>query len=821
MTISSTNRKSGPFLGTGLVSEYPFNFVVFDDADLVVVRADDNGVEATLALGFGYTVSLNEDQDSSPGGEVVLAAPLPSGHKLVITSDIEALQPTDLTNQGGFYPQVITRSLDRLTIIAQQLKEQVGRAVITPISSSQSGQQYLDTLVDAIGDQAANAATTQVQANLAWLDTRVDVAEEQIRNVAGSFNPRGLWATATAYSAGTVGSTTDRRDVVLGPDGEGYVVLVSHVSGVFADDVTAGRLLNTDAAQLAVDLATAGEVKGAGMVQFLPAGSGAVARSMQSKGRESVSVLDFGADPTGTVSSSTAFQAAVTHVNSLGGGGVSIPDGTYLLSKGVAVSGSRCKIYAPGFALIRKTASINAFNVSGSDNEIRGLRIDGQLNGGNGILVTGSNNTIWFNEVYDNFGVGIGQNGRLTTCQGNTIIFNKVDNITGNTGISTNAASYGMVGFNRISNVQKEGLANNQPYRCMYIGNMVTSSSSGGVAGIGTDAADQTIWAMNMSYGNNRGFKAKEHNGGSDKDILAFNLFANNTNEGVELENNTSPSGQNGTYVISSNVATVTVSAGHMLSASDTARIVFSEAATDGNYVVASIVSPTVFTAPVVSADESGTCTVGFIDPLGNYGREWTMVGNITTGNGADNFAIDAKDVSGPDQKHILLANITPETQQTLYGPSSRVASRPVAFEVRKSASQDNVTGNGTIASLTWGTVLENVGAAFNAGTGKVTAPYPGRYTFSLAVRMLETTGATLGAVRIEVDDGSGGAAERVYEAPLTVSVSAEMRGFVTCTVFLDKGWVVTPKVRITGLAGDTADVSADATTTWFSGAAL
>ena len=148
MTISSETRKAGPFLGTGAISEYPFNFAVFTDSDLLLVSADDNGADTTLVLGTDYTVSLNADQDSSPGGEITLTAPLPLDHLLVITSEVEALQPVDLTNQGGFYPSVVNAALDRLTILIQQINEQIGRSLKVSITSSDEATP--DALVSTI-----------------------------------------------------------------------------------------------------------------------------------------------------------------------------------------------------------------------------------------------------------------------------------------------------------------------------------------------------------------------------------------------------------------------------------------------------------------------------------------------------------------------------------------------------------------------------------------------------------------------------------------------------------------------------------------------
>lgn len=100
----------------------------------VVFRTDVTGVEATLVLGVDYTVSLNTNQDANPGGTVTTIGAFSSGTTLTLTSKVAYLQPTDLTNQGGFYPKVITTALDRLTIFTQQLLGLANRALKFPIS---------------------------------------------------------------------------------------------------------------------------------------------------------------------------------------------------------------------------------------------------------------------------------------------------------------------------------------------------------------------------------------------------------------------------------------------------------------------------------------------------------------------------------------------------------------------------------------------------------------------------------------------------------------------------------------------------------------
>ena len=158
MSISSETRIAGPFTGTGLVSTYSFTFKVFSDDDIMVVEADTDNAETTLVLNTDYTVSLNADQDVSPGGSITLSAPLATNYKLVITSAVENLQPLDLTNAGGFYPTVINDALDRACIQIQQLQELVDRSVKIPITSSDNPTNYLaEANAAMVGAQAAQA----------------------------------------------------------------------------------------------------------------------------------------------------------------------------------------------------------------------------------------------------------------------------------------------------------------------------------------------------------------------------------------------------------------------------------------------------------------------------------------------------------------------------------------------------------------------------------------------------------------------------------------------------------------------------------------
>jgi len=160
LTISSSTRKAGPFTGTGTTANYPFTFKIFQASDLLIVKTSPTGDESDLVLTTDYTVSINADQDSSPGGSITLTAGnLAVDYKVTLTTDVAPLQGTDLSNQGGFYPKVITNALDKLTILTQQLAEQVSRAVKVRISSTTTGDELTEELFDARDQAVASAAS--------------------------------------------------------------------------------------------------------------------------------------------------------------------------------------------------------------------------------------------------------------------------------------------------------------------------------------------------------------------------------------------------------------------------------------------------------------------------------------------------------------------------------------------------------------------------------------------------------------------------------------------------------------------------------------
>lgn len=153
MTVASTLRRAGPYTGNGVTTEFAFSFKIFEDSELIVARSSDNG-EETLVLNTDYTVSLNANQDISPGGKVVLKKALAEGIRLAIISNVPYNQLAVFTNKGGFYPETLNEVDDKQTILSQQLLEKVERAIVTDPTDSMTPQELKRKLLDA-----ANTAT--------------------------------------------------------------------------------------------------------------------------------------------------------------------------------------------------------------------------------------------------------------------------------------------------------------------------------------------------------------------------------------------------------------------------------------------------------------------------------------------------------------------------------------------------------------------------------------------------------------------------------------------------------------------------------------
>lgn len=237
MTISNTIRTAGPFIGNGITTAFPFTFKVFKKEEVLAVQTDTStGVASSLVLNSAYSVTLNADQNATPGGTVTTSAPLAIGQTLVLTSDLAYLQPLDITNGGGFYPSVLNAALDRLTIFCQQLFSLARRSIKFPLSDAGMDTELPSAVARAnkmLGFDSAGRPIVAAPLSGSAADVAIDLANFQaslyMQTYAAIRAYVGVSPYVYVYTAGIAGPFIRTADTTSVDDGGLILVAVNGV----------------------------------------------------------------------------------------------------------------------------------------------------------------------------------------------------------------------------------------------------------------------------------------------------------------------------------------------------------------------------------------------------------------------------------------------------------------------------------------------------------------------------------------------------------------------------------------------------------------
>lgn len=232
----------------------------------------------------------------------------------------------------------------------------------------------------------------------------------------------GTTTPATTYTT-SAGNVANSNPIVLDAAGrtpqEIWLTAGSTYKFVLKD--SGGATLGTyDNIPGANDYTSLSGPNGSALIGFIQAGSGAVATTAQAKMRQIVSVIDFGADPTGTNDSGTAFRNAIASLPA-NGGGIYVPDGTYKVTAAVGDT-SNTAIYVPSGVRIYGSSQVGVKIVAGASNTVI-FRVVG-LNGGiDNVQILGNG--------YSNVsGIRLAPIDETQTTQRSDVEFNVITNIS-------------------------------------------------------------------------------------------------------------------------------------------------------------------------------------------------------------------------------------------------------------------------------------------------------------------------------------------------------------------------------------------------------
>lgn len=134
MTIPATTRVSPIYNGNASATVFAFGYKTYAKQELQVT-VSDGITQQTLILDSDYSVALNADQVTSPGGSITYplsGSPLAVGLTLVIVSAVPNSQDLSLPTGGAFNAASVELGLDRLQVQIQQIQDLAGRAIVVP-----------------------------------------------------------------------------------------------------------------------------------------------------------------------------------------------------------------------------------------------------------------------------------------------------------------------------------------------------------------------------------------------------------------------------------------------------------------------------------------------------------------------------------------------------------------------------------------------------------------------------------------------------------------------------------------------------------------
>ena len=225
MTVASTTAKAGPYSGNDVTVDFDWAFKTQAAADIRVVSTvttDGVQIDTDQVITTDYTVSMNADQDASPGGTVTMVAAPATGETITILRDVSATQGASLPNQGGWYPKVVENALDKQAMLVQQINEELTRCLKLSVADSITDLQDLLTTINTSTSAASASASAASASETAAGNSETAAAASEVaaglsETAAGlSETAAGLSETAAGNSASSASSSASTATTQAG-----------------------------------------------------------------------------------------------------------------------------------------------------------------------------------------------------------------------------------------------------------------------------------------------------------------------------------------------------------------------------------------------------------------------------------------------------------------------------------------------------------------------------------------------------------------------------------------------------------------------------
>jgi len=287
MTISSTTVKNSYF-GDGSTTTFSYTFKIFAESDLQVIIRSSTGIETTKTITTHYTIT---GVGASGGGSVIFTAGnIPSATEtVVLRRNVPQTQSIDYIANDPFPAESHEEGLDRSMMVAQQIQEELGRAIKLSKTNTMTSTEF------------TTSASNRANKVFAFDST----GELSIAQELGTF--KGNWSAGVSYVVRDLVKDTSTNNI--------FIATVAHTSSGSQPLTT-----NVDSAKwtLIVDAASASSSSTAAAASAAAAAASASAASTSasnastSASNASTSASNASTSASNASTSATAAQNAKT-----------------------------------------------------------------------------------------------------------------------------------------------------------------------------------------------------------------------------------------------------------------------------------------------------------------------------------------------------------------------------------------------------------------------------------------------------------------------------------------------------------------------------
>ncbi len=196
MTISSTTTKNS-YSGNGSATAFNYTFFIPTNTDIQVIVRSSTGTETVKSEGTGSTNYSISGVGSASGGTVTFVTAPTASETVVLRRNTAKTQATDYVANDPFPAESHESALDKLTIIGQDLQEQIDRSIKLSRTNTMTSTEF------TVG------STDRANKILAFDSS----GEISVTQELGSF--KGNWAASTDYVGRDIVKDTSTNNIFI------------------------------------------------------------------------------------------------------------------------------------------------------------------------------------------------------------------------------------------------------------------------------------------------------------------------------------------------------------------------------------------------------------------------------------------------------------------------------------------------------------------------------------------------------------------------------------------------------------------------------